>query len=607
MMSSIRGAVEAPRPRVWSLGRLLAHQLVRDGYTFVTSYPGSPTTEITDELERLAKRGLISFRYATNEKVAFEMAAAVAISGGRAAVVMKHVGLNVALDSVLGVAYTGQTGALLLVVGDDPSCESSSTEQDSRLLARLASIPCLEPSSVHDLQKTLELATAISMKAGSVAMLRLTTALCHGSAQIAYAPADRAAAAVSLSAPRGVRRFLLLPAISRENRVHNLARLDVAAAWGEAPELWEETEAGETSGGVAFIVQNALHEPFMRACTRLGLSPATLRSRMSWPLASGRLRAFLDRHPSVVVVEELETVLEDQVLAVVHREQLATRVDGREWFPRHGRLDEERLTVALGERLRLSSQRPFGRQATLALALPARPPTFCAGCPHTASFFSLKTVLESLPERPFVATDIGCYTLGTKPGLEVGDIVLCMGAGIGIATGMALAGQKSIALIGDSTFVHAGLPALKNAVIQGVTLLICVFDNGQAAMTGGPATTAGDLAAIALGLGAVAVETVDPFDVVGTGESLRRLLETPGVSVMISKSPCALTIPAKPRRPRLTPERCTGCGDCVTKIHCPAISLSAARKFEVAVDQCVGCGLCSAVCPEKAITPEPYE
>jgi indolepyruvate ferredoxin oxidoreductase alpha subunit len=219
----------------------------------------------------------------------------------------------------------------------------------------------------------------------------------------------------------------------------------------------------------------------------------------------------------------------------------------------------------------------------------------------------LKQLIESLPTRPFVALDIGCTGMGTKPGLEVGDALLAMGSSIGVATGVASMGRKSIAIIGDSTFLHAGLPALQNAIALQVDLLVCILDNGHAAMTGGPATPGSDrLAAIALGLGASAIAVVDPFDAASMAASLQRLLDSPGTNVLISRSPCALTIPAKPRRPRVNREACTGCGDCVTLIHCPAISLDAERKFNVNNDLCVGCGFCSVICPEKALTPEPF-
>lgn len=595
----------AARPAIWSSSRLIAHWLSKSSFHLATSYPGSPTTEITDELERLDKRGAIRFRYATNEKIAFEMAFAVALAGGRAAVVMKHVGLNVALDSVFGAAYTGHRGALVLIVGDDPGLESSSTAQDTRLMARLLGVPCFEPSSLDDVEATLALALGASESTRALVIVRLTTALAHGSGPLDYRPADGPAPLPPLAAPAGELRYTVLPASSRDNHPRAIERLASAQRAGEGDAFWDETPGAE---GAPFgvVVQNPVYPSLRRACARLGLDLPVLRTRMAWPLAEGRLRAFVARHRRVVVVEELEDFLESAIAALAHREGLSARVEGRAWFPRVGRLDEDRLVASLAELAGLAHVPTLGKRVALDLA--PRPPTFCAGCPHTASLYSLKSVFESLPERPHVAQDIGCYSMGFKAGIDVGDSSLCMGAGIGVATGLALAGRPSVALIGDSTFMHAGLPALKNAAAQGVDLLICVLHNGQAAMTGAPATDSPDgFRQAALALGAAAAEVVDPFDVEATRSAARRLFATKGVSVLVAASPCALTVPPKPRRPRVDLERCTGCGDCVTKIHCPAISLGATNKFEVDVDTCVGCGFCSSICPEGALTPEPYE
>jgi indolepyruvate ferredoxin oxidoreductase alpha subunit len=591
------------RGDLWSASRLLAHQLVRAGYAFAASYPGSPTTLITDELAELGRRQLIRFRYAANEKIAFEMAAGAALSGARSAVVMKHVGLNVALDSAIAIAYTGHTGALLLIVGDDPPCESSSNQQDSRVLARLMDVPCLETASIHDLGHVLRLATALSEDTGGLVMLRLTTALCYSSAFVDEPRAEAPPPAPALALPRKQQRYVLVPTNARADRVHGLRRFEEARACGEQPSYLEE-RAGDGSPGPAFVVQRALAGPFERACARLGIDPPVWQSRMAWPISEGPLKAFLARHARVVVVEELETLLAEQTIVIAHRHDLGTRVEG-DWFPPRAHLDEELIAEALARKLGRAHRPPLGTGASLPVV--ARPPTFCAGCPHTASFYSLKRVLDELPRRPFVSSDVGCYTLGAKPGLEVGDVMLSMGASLGVAAGTTLMGQETVALIGDSTFFHAGLPAFKDAIAQGLDLLVCVFDNGGAAMTGGPMTpTAEGLQRIALALGAAAVEVVDPFELDEMRASLLRLIGTRGVTMLIAKSPCALTVAAAPRRPRVDLEACTGCGSCVTEIHCPAIALDANKKFQVDTQLCVGCGLCAAICPERALTPEPF-
>jgi indolepyruvate ferredoxin oxidoreductase alpha subunit len=619
--------VTAPAIAFWSAARITAHALVRAGCVFATSYPGSPVVGIAEELRALDDQGIVQFRYAANEKIAFEMAAGAALSGQPAACIMKHVGLNVALDAVMGVAYTGVKAPLLLVVGDDPSCESSSTEQDSRQLARFIGIPCVEPGTVAELPEAIELATRLSAEVGSLVILRLTDELCYSSATLSFEPVEAPAAVPAPTPPFREREYVLLPAVSRANRPRAIERLERARALGGAdPFVRDNSATGAPDARRAFVVASAASPAFARATARIGARVPVWRTLLPWPLDEQRIVDLARRFDELVVVEALEPVLEEQIITILHRHGLPTRVSGSRIFPRYDHLDEERLASLLAPLLGLAYRPPLMLPTGLAAA---RPPTFCAGCPHTAFFFGFTEVVNRLHPRPFVGSDIGCYTLGTRSGIDVGDVVLCMGAGIGVATGLALRGVPAIALIGDSTFVHSGLPSLVNAVQQQASLVVCILDNDVSAMTGGQPTASprnarqptdrpnGDgsidgsaeasrLNALALGAGVRDVAIVDPFRPGQVRATLGRMLQTEGVSVLISRSPCALTVPKQPRRPVVDLARCTGCGDCVTRIHCPALSLSAERQCVVDVAVCVGCGLCAEVCPEGAIVPRPY-
>jgi indolepyruvate ferredoxin oxidoreductase, alpha subunit len=592
----------------WSAARVAAHALVRSGCAFATSYPGSPVVGIAEELRLLDAQGLVQFRYATNEKVAFEMAAAAALAGQAAACVMKHVGVNVALDAIMGVGYTGVKAPLVLVVGDDPSCESSSTEQDSRSMARLIGIPCVEPAGIEDLPQAIELAVRLSGETGALAMLRLTDELTYSGGNIEFESVEMAATVEAPRPPSRERQYILLPAISRANRPRAIERLEHARLLAGDPNcVRDEPASGRAARG--FVVANAAYPAFRRAADRLGLDVPVWRTLVPFPLNEERVLEMAARHDEIVVVEALDPVLEEQIITIVHRHDRPTRVVGSRIFPRYDHLDEERLAAILADYL--------GREYRPPLALTfegvaARGPTFCAGCPHTAFFFGFTSVVNHLPERPFIGSDIGCYTLGTRSGIDVGDVVLCMGAGLGVATGMALRGVPAIALIGDSTFLHSGLPSLLNAVEQGVNLVLCILDNDVSAMTGGqpaiktPQPDDSRLYSIVLGLGVRDVAVVDPFESERLQAALSRMLTTEGVSVLISRSPCALTIPKQPRRPVVSLDLCNGCGDCVTRIHCPAIGLSSDGTCTVEYDVCVGCGLCAQVCPEGAIVPQSY-
>ena len=601
-----------PAVAFWAATRVAAHALVRSGCVFATSYPGSPVVGIAEELRSLDDQGLVQFRYATNEKIAFEMAAAAALSGQPAACVMKHVGLNVALDAVMGVAYTGVKAPLVLVVGDDPSCESSSTEQDSRQLARFIGIPCIEPATVDELPEAVRLAMQISGQVGAAVMLRLTDELTYSSATIPFEPVTAPAPVDEPAPPSREREYILLPAISRANRPLAIERLERARALGGAPELVREHAAGQEwadDARRAFVVASAAYPAFRQAIGRLGVSVPVWRTLMPWPLNEERVIELAARFDEIVVVEALEPVLEEQIISIVHRSGLPTRVSGSRIFPRYDHLDAERQAGILGGLLGRAYRPPLTLQLT---DLVVRGPTFCAGCPHTAFFFGFTEVVNGLPRRPFIGSDIGCYTLGARSGIDVGDVVLCMGAGLGVATGMALRGVPSIALIGDSTFLHSGLPGLFNAVEQRVNLVVCILDNDVSAMTGGQPSvrpqTPGEsrLYSLVLGTGVHDVAVIDPFETDRLQATLSRMLTTDGVSVLISRSPCALIVPKKAQRPVVSLDRCTGCGDCVTRIHCPALGLSVRRQAVVDFDLCVGCGICAQVCPEGAIVPQPY-
>ena len=403
-----------PAIAFWAASRVAAHALVRSGCVVATSYPGSPVVGIAEELRALDEQGLVQFRYATNEKIAFEMAAAAALAGQPAACVMKHVGLNVALDAVMGIAYTGVKAPLLLVVGDDPSCESSSTEQDSRQLAKFIGIPCIEPATVQELPEAIDLALRLSGEIGAAVMLRVTDELTYSSATMPFEPVEAPAAADPPRPPFREREYILLPAISRANRPRAIERLERARALGGAAEYVREEAspssspctgrqalpspgAGEAGRGGRSSWRAPPITAFTRATARLGVSVPVWRTLMPWPLN------------------------EERVL------ELAAATTSSWWWRRWSRSLKSRssrsctatacrrASAAAGSSRDMTTWTRSGRPRSwpgcsgveyrppltlLTDALVGRAPTFCAGCPHTAFFFGFTEVVNQLCAAP---------------------------------------------------------------------------------------------------------------------------------------------------------------------------------------------------------------
>lgn len=597
-------SAKTPTPELWQGSRLLAHAIVACGCEFATAYPGSPMVEVSDTLARLAEQGACRFHYAVNEKIAFEMAAALAFAGRPVACVMKHAGLLVALDAVSCVAYTGVGAGFVLAVGDDPACESSATETDSRVSARLMGLPCVQPHAIADIPATLAAAYQLSRSIGLPVIYRLTPELAHGATTLTF---EREALPRVHAEPRTAsqlgRRFVLAPGNARALHEQSLARLEQAREFGARAPLRLE-RIPDPLPDIGFVVDSTCLRSFELAAARLGVRPAIFSPALVWPLDLDGALAFCRRFARVVVVEALEPVLEEQLAGALLEQRIAVVLAGKSLFPRHGKLDETTML----ERLATLLERPLPARIHVDLDILApRPPTFCPGCPHTAFFYAFRLALARLPEPPFVGSDVGCYAMGAKPGIEVGHAILCMGASLGLATGAALQGSPAVAIIGDGTFLHAGLPALVNAVEAGVDLVVCILDNGATAMTGGQPPLrdreAGRIEALALASGAAEVRVIDPFAAEQLADTLVGMFGRPGVSVVISRSPCVLTRP-KPRvHAVVDPERCTGVGDCITRIHCPALALAPEGKARIDPTLCTNCGLCAKICPEHAIVP----
>ncbi len=579
------------------------------GCQIAAAYPGTPSSEVVPAFVAWAKRlgGQVYAEWSVNEKVAVEVASGAAMAGARAMAVMKHVGLNVAADPLFTLAYTGAEAGLVVVVADDPQMHSSQNEQDSRIYARHAGVPVLDPADSQEACDFTRLAFGLSEQVDLPVLVRLTTRVSHSRALVSTDASRQEKKATG--APINPRKYTMIPAHARERHVSQQQRLARVRRWAESAEV-NRSERG--SGDVGFIAVGVAYQ-YLREL----LPDATVfKLGMSWPLPAEALRRFCSGLERVIVVEELEPFVYEQVSAIgIQAEPLPEAY-------RLGELTAGRLAEALGQMgvnvpaERVPRLRPMPADAPAEEDIPARPPALCPGCPHRTVFYALREL------KVYVTGDIGCYTLGTLEPLSALHTCLCMGAGINQAHGIIKATgrrQKVVAVIGDSTFTHMGMPGLLNAVYNSGDIVVVVLDNRTTAMTGGqdhPGTgrtlmgepaPALDFARLAEALGAGFVKTVPAADLNGVETALREAIEFEGPAVVIIEGPCALQYGLRKPPFAVDAATCIACGACL-RLGCPAISAQERdRKRWPQIDAllCVGCGLCAQVCPTGAIVREP--
>ncbi|MEG0492786.1 MAG: indolepyruvate ferredoxin oxidoreductase subunit alpha [Clostridia bacterium] len=550
------------------------------GVRVVASYPGTPSTEIT---EAVAKFPEVHCQWAPNEKVATEVAFGAAMAGGRAMTCMKHVGVNVAADPIFTAAYTGVNAGLVIVCADDPAMHSSQNEQDSRYYARAAHIPMLEPSDSRECHAFTKLAFAMSEELDTPVFVRLTTRSAHARSVVSVGERDELGVKPY---HKDAMKYVMMPAMAKKRHPKVEEREEFLAEAANRMPInvvkMRDTSIGIITSGVCYeYVRDAL--PYA----------STLKLGMVYPLPMKLIRDFASKVEKLIVVEELEGLIEKDILAA------GIAVEGKKYTGLQGELSVEKLKHAL-----LDEPMPAHND----MELPARPPVLCPGCPHRGIFY----VFNKLGLR--VMGDIGCYTLASLPPLNGIDACLCMGASIGMASGAERAQGKefskgTVAVLGDSTFIHSGITSLIDAVYNQECITVVILDNRITGMTGhqqNPATGKDihNLPAPQLNIeklvescGVRDISIVDPFDLKAAEKALRDATSHEEVSVVIARRPCALIV--KSTHKPFVIDGCKNCGACM-KLSCPAIER---HQGAVIINPalCVGCGMCAQVCPFKAI------
>ena len=566
------------------------------GVRVAAAYPGTPSTEIMEALGEYPASDLYA-EWSTNEKVALDVAIGAALSGVRAMASMKHVGLNVASDSLMSQSYIGVHGGLVLVVCDDPGIHSSQNEQDTRLFARFANVPILEPSDAQEAHDFTKLAFEISEQFDTPVIVRSTTRLSHTRSAVRTGPRVEQAPKGFVDTPS---KTVTIPANARRLHPKVVAREAKLAQYFETSPLtvWEKGDrtVGIITGSTAYLYVK-----------EVAPHASILKLGASYPLPEQAIRAFAGSVDRLLVVEELEPVMESDIKA------MGIAAEGKAFFPRVGELSPELVRAGLAAAGLMDAPPP-----TIALDIEpmARPPVLCAGCPHTASYLALRGIDAR------VAGDIGCYTLAAVEPLRSIDTTVCMGASIANAVGMAAAGETKpiVATIGDSTFLHSGIAPLVDAVYNKANITVVLLDNSITAMTGGQdhpgtgrtlrgeATHKVDYETICRAVGVEWVRKVDPYDIGHLYQTLREAIVYKGVSVVISSRPCVLDpVKIKGTPLAVAAAGCVACQSCMN-LGCPSITwteemVEGHHKVQIDPATCIGCTLCAQVCPTDCIQP----
>ncbi|MCI8977601.1 MAG: indolepyruvate ferredoxin oxidoreductase subunit alpha [Lachnospiraceae bacterium] len=553
---------------------------------FVSSYPGTPSTEIT---EYAAKYEELYAEWAPNEKVALEAALGAALAGRRSFCGMKHVGLNVAADPLFTASYTGVNAGLLIGVADDAGMHSSQNEQDSRHYAQAAKLPMLEPSDSAEAIAFAKLGYELSEKFDTPVLIKMCTRVSHS--QSVVEPGERVMPE-RRKYEKNPAKYIMMPANARRRHPMVEARTEALTEWAETAEI-NRLEPGEDAS-VGIITSSTCYQYVKEA---FGDTYPVLKLGMIWPMPVRKIKDFADTVEKLIVVEELDGFIE------THCRNLGLTVSGKELFSNIGELGQNLVKEKLGGEAQTG--------VLLDETIPARPPVMCAGCPHRSIFYVLKKL------KLTVMGDIGCYTLGAVAPLGAIDTTVCMGASVSGLHGFVKAGEegtagRTVAVIGDSTFIHSGVTGLINIAYNESNATVIILDNSITGMTGhqqnpttgynlkGDPCTKIDLESLCHAVGIRRVRVVDPYDMETCKAVITEELSAEEPSVIISRRPCALLKYVKHPGPICSDsEKCRGCKACMN-IGCPAISMENG-KAKIDDTLCVGCGVCKQLCKFDAL------
>ncbi len=586
-----------------------ARGAIAAGLNLIAGYPGTPSTEA---LETAAKcnNGSLYVEWSVNEKAALELAAGAAYCGARTMVTMKQVGLNVASDPLMSLAYVGVKGGMVIYVADDPGPISSQTEQDTRTFAAYSKLPCFDPSSVQEAYDMIGDAFELSEKYHTPVIFRPTTRVCHGYASINVKDESEYKVTKPEGFVRDPSRWVIFPRLSYNAHINiesrNVTLSDEFSGYERnliIPASDSSCKKGIISHGISFT--------YVKEAVSGKTAPRIMKISTPFPFPEKAALGFLEGLDEVLCIEELDPVIERELTYICGKHHLNVNIRGKLTHDVKNAGENTCASVIGNISEFMGWEIPQKEENEQTPPLPVRPPVLCAGCPHRASFFAVKQAMKGI--KSVFCGDIGCYTLGNAMPLDMVDTCLCMGAGVNITQGIGRTDPdtRCFAFVGDSTFFASAITGAVNAVYNQADMTLVILDNSTTAMTGhqphpgtgrtmmGQVVDKVDIAAVLHGIGIKTVETVDPLDLEAAISAVKRVSAEKGVKAIIFRSPCAVII--KPSAPAvIDPVKCTQCRRCIKSLGCPGIVI---KEGKVAIESslCTGCGLCSQVCAFGAI------
>lgn len=632
-MSKPYYAEDNPGKKIVMLGNeAIARGILEAGVVIGAGYPGTPSSEILPTLAEMQKYfPHLKLEWSINEKVGFEVAYGGSMSNVRSVAVMKHVGLNVASDAFMTACYAGARGGMVVISADDPNCYSSQNEQDNRYFGLHALVPVFEPATPQEAKDMIKYAFDFSEEYHSLVLFRTTTRLNHGRGDVILGEVKEINREYGFDWDRS--RWVCLPSHSRVLRVRLLERLDDISDFADEFPFNSLKLSKEKINGVryGFVAAGIPYSQLLDALNFFGITNkvSILKLGLVYPPPKKLIKKLFDSTDEIVVVEELEPFIENILKQLAFEGSISNelKIHGKDLFPQNGEFSAEIYLENIASLVGLPYEKvPVPENMII---IPPRLPILCPGCGHRATFYAIKQVEKKMKTKFVNSSDIGCYTLAVYKPLEGIDTQVCMGASIGLANGIAkIQPEKNpvLAILGDSTFFHSGIPALINAVYNKNNMLVVILDNRATSMTGfqdNPGT--GILITKEQGIRVIIEDLVkgcgvspdkiwveDSYDLNKTIEKLEIAVKAEGVRVFISRHLCSLVEANQHRARNITPsivkvdqEKCVGCLICVNKFGCPALNFDDSEK-KVIIDQatCRGCKVCIDVCPQEAIYEE---